>query len=146
MPYGSAAGVAALASLWTLDGEWVDPNDAYSIRGTNPSLTTVESWLDTLSAQMDTCLQTNWFNVPIEQATSPTSYDAVSQYINELASNLARKANGAATVETSPGKTLQDMCKWVETNADSFIKDGVTQTPQVSKKNQAKIRVIGTLP
>jgi len=146
MSYGSAAGVAGLARVWTLDGGWVDPVDAYNIRGTNPSLTTVESWLDNVSDQMDTCLQANWFNTPIIEADSPTAFGSVSQYVNELVANLAREANGVSSASASPGKTLQDMCKWVEMNADSFLKDGVTQTSTPNKKTQAKVRVLGTLP
>jgi len=146
MPYGSVEEVAGMASLWTLDGEWIDPVDAYSIRGTNPSLTTVNMWLVNLTAQMDTCLQTNWFNTPVVVGTSPTSYASVSHYVNTLAANLAKEANGAPSESSSPGKTLKDMCAWVEANADAFVKDGMTQTKTPNLKKQASIRVVGTLP
>ena len=146
MTYGSASGVAALASLWTDDGEWVDPVDAYSIRGTNPSLTTVETWLVNLSSQMDTCLKSNWFNAPADETDNPVSFKSVSQYVNELAANLAREANGADANSSSPGKTLKDMCTWVEDNADSFLGDGMTQTVTPNLKKQVRMSVIGTLP
>ena len=144
MAYGTPEEVAALARLWTQDGEWVDPDDYAEERGTNPTLTTVNLWLDQLSSQMDLCLQTNWFVVPVDPDDSPTAHAAIAQYIVELAAGLARSANGQEG-GVSTGRQAKDMCAWVASNADGFVKDGVQQVEQTDKKTQIKFRVIGTL-
>lgn len=145
MAYGTAADVAALAGVWTLDGEWVDQDDNYDVRGTNPSLTTVNAWLDNVSAQMDIALGTSWFVTPVDEAENPGPYKAISQYVCGLVADLAYLANGVERTVTSQGKTLEMLTKWVEDNEDGLLAGGLTQTPSPSLKKQASFRVIGTL-
>lgn len=141
MAYGVPDDVAALARVWSDDGHWKDANEDYDIRGTNPTLATVTTWLDNLSAQMDVALGSSWFNTP----SNPSgAYKAISQYICELAADLAHLANGVDRV-SSAGRTLKDMTAWVEANADGLIAGGLTQTPTPSLKSQTSFRVIGTL-
>lgn len=145
MSYGTPDDVAALARVWSDDGNWVDPNVDYDIRGTNPTLSTVTTWLENLSAQMDIALGTSWFNTPVSEASYPGPYKAISQYVCGLAADLAHLANGVERTVSSQGKTLEMMTKWVEVNADGLIAGGLSQTPTPSKKTQAGFRVVGTI-
>ena len=44
--YGTTAGVAALARTWTVDGEFQNADACADIEGTNPTLDTVENWIN----------------------------------------------------------------------------------------------------
>lgn len=141
--YGTVAQVAALARLWTHDGSFYDQGDTDFPRGTNPEEKTVTDWLTNLSAQMDIALGSQWFNTPIDPDTATAAYNAISQYVCGLASDLVNRANGV-NVEVSPqGRILKDMTAWVKENADGLLKGGATQTESPAIKTQARFHVIG---
>ena len=143
MSYGTPDDVAAIARIHSRDGHWYDENEDYDIKGTNPTLATVTTWLDNISAQMDIALGSEWFVVPLDLNTSPIAYKAVSQYVCGLAADLAHLANGIEREVSPLGKILQDMTKWVQQNADGLVQDAVRQTPSPSTKRQASFRLIG---
>ena len=143
MAYGTPDHVAELARVHTRNGIWIDPNEDYNIKGTNPTLSTVTTWLDNISAQMDVALGSEWFTVPLDPDQSPIAYKAVSQYVCGLVADLAHLANGIEREVSPLGKILQDMTKWVQLNADGLVKDAVRQTPSPSTKSQASFRMIG---
>lgn len=143
--YGTVAQVGGLASVWSYRGNFYDPEDPDFPQGTTPTETTVTTWLDNLSAQMDIALATNWFVTPISEESAPGAYKAISQYVCGLAADLAHRANGV-DVEVSPqGKIVQDMTKWVQANADGLLAGGATQNASPALKTQARFRVIGNL-
>lgn len=145
MAYGTPEDVAAKARQYTDNGEWVDPNEDYSIRGTNPTLTTVETWLDNISAQMDVALGTSWFVVPVSQANDPEAYKAIAEYVCLLVADQCYLVNGVDRQVSSAGRTLKDLTDWVAKNADGLIALGLTQRPTPSQKSQASFRTVGTL-
>lgn len=141
MSYGTPADVAQLARVWTNNGEWVDP--ATNVRGTNPSLSTVQDWLDRVSNQMNIALASQHFVVPINQTTSPITYSAVTQYVVSLVADMAHVANNVEREVTPEGKVMKDMAAWVETNADGFALDAVMIEEGTAPKNQISFRVVG---
>jgi len=143
MAYGTPDQVADLARVHTRNGHWYDENEDYDIKGTNPTLSTVTTWLENISAQMDVALGSEWFTVPLDPAQSPIAYKAVSQYVCGLVADLAHLANGIEREVSPLGKILSDMTKWVQLNADGLVKDAVRQTPSPSTKRQASFRLIG---
>jgi len=143
MAYGTADEVAALARAFSDDGHWIDPVEDYSIAGTNPTLSTVEAWLDNISAQMDIALGTNWFVTPVNSITQAQAYKAISQYVCGLVADMCYLANGVEREVSPLGKILQDLTKWVSQNADGLVAMGLTQTPTPSTKNQASFRIVG---
>lgn len=86
--YGTQQGVAALASTWTVAGEWQD--ETVYTEATNPSLTTVERWIDQVSGMLNTALAGYGFVVPL---TTPTSLLAAQSVVEGIVSDLARYAN-----------------------------------------------------
>lgn len=134
MSYGTPADVAALARIWTENGSWSAT--------TNPTSTTVQTWLDRLSAQMDLALKANWFPAPVDETDNPTAYKAIAQYICSLAADQAHLVNGVDREVSPAGKILKDMIAWVDSNADGFVADGLAQTPTPSVKRQAMFRTI----
>jgi hypothetical protein len=140
--YGDVTLVAGLARIWTHDGSFYDKDDPDYPAGTNPEEATVTTWLTNLSAQMDIALGSQWFNAPITSDNAPGAYNAISQYIAGLVSDLVHRANGV-NVEVSPqGKILQDMTKWVKDNADGLLAGGATQKESPSLKTQARFRTV----
>jgi len=87
--YGTAEGVAALASTWTRDREWFDDDPPY-VEATNPSLTTVVRWIDQASSMLNIALENNGFTVPLQQARS---IEAAAMLIEEIVSDRARFVN-----------------------------------------------------
>lgn len=145
MSYGTPADVAGLSRVWTLNGLFIDPVEDYDIRGTNPTLTTVQEWLTNVSAQMDVALGSEWFVTPLDPDASPTAYAAIKQYVVGLVADMVHVANGVEREVSPLGKIMQDMTRWVKMNADGLLGKAVKQAPTPSVKTQASIRVIGTL-
>lgn len=86
--YGTPEGVAALASSWTMEGEWLDA-DVYTA-STQPTLTTVVSWIDQVSAMLNNALKNYGFVVPLTNARNVLDANFV---VNGVVSELARYAN-----------------------------------------------------
>lgn len=142
--YGTPDDVAAKARPFSEDGHWVDPNEDYDIRGTNPTLETVTTWLTDVSNQMDIALGTNWFKAPVDLSTHPKAYSAIKEYVTSLVADQCYLVNGVDRQVSPTGKMLKDLTDWVTKNADGLIALGLTQTPSPSIKTQASFRVVGS--
>jgi len=82
--YGSAADVAALCRVYTISGSFTT--------ATNPTLVSVESFIDQISAIANTSLAAQGFNVPITQTDGKL---AVSSMVVQIVSDMAHAANSA---------------------------------------------------
>jgi hypothetical protein len=71
--YGTAAGVAALSSMWTRYGEFFDA-DLY-VDATVPSLAQVENWLVQVTSSLNIALADEGFVVPVTDADVLPSLD-----------------------------------------------------------------------
>lgn len=156
MSYGTQAQVATMASTWTNDGVWVNPSVDYpgSVEPSNPTLDEVEVWLDQVSAQFNVALGSHAFVAPINPATSPNSYKAISQYVVQVVADLCSYKNSSGRFFTEKlverGVTpmaaiLKDINNWIEMNADGLAADGVPQVSIPSIRKQPIFLVIGNL-
>lgn len=142
--YGTPDDVAAKARPFSEDGHWLDPNEDYDIRGTNPTLSTVTIWLTDVSNQMDVALGTSWFKAPVNPDTHPKAYSAIKEYVCSLVADQCYLVNGVDRQVSPTGKMLKDLTEWVAKNADGLIALGLAQTPSPSIKTQASFRVVGS--
>lgn len=143
MAYGTPDEVAAKARPFSDDGRWVDPNEDYDIRGTNPTFATVTTWLENTSAQMDVALGASWFQAPVDPDTSPRAYQAIAEYVCSLVADQCYLVNGVDRQVSPTGRALKDLTDWVAKNADGLIALGLQQVPTPSVKNQASFRMLG---
>lgn len=92
MAYGSLAGVAALAKQFTDNGEFTDADCLNCLQSleTNPTKSEVESWLDQISAAMDTALAGEGFVTPVTHANSVKS---ITMIVNQYVADLVKYAN-----------------------------------------------------
>jgi len=148
--YGSVAGVAALASTWTLNGEFVNP-DVYQ-DGSNPPLATVEDWLGKVCNYMNLALKEAWFVTPVDPDVSPDAYGSISEYVNSLVTDLvaARNSHGRFFTDQALNSRLtrwaqiqKDLRDWIAQNADGLVADNVPQIPHTSAKSQISVMVLG---
>lgn len=82
--YGSAAGVAAYVGVYTKAGVFDTT--------TKPTLANVESWIDQVSALLNTALAKRGFSVPLTQADAKL---AAASLVEQLVSDLAQAANSS---------------------------------------------------
>jgi hypothetical protein len=145
MAYCTAAEVAALAGTWTENGEFLDAD--YDTEATNPSLTTVEGWIDSVSSQMDLSLGQHWFSTPVK-VTAAAAYKSISLYVRRVVADLVAESHGQGRFSTdaytirgaSPQSTiLREMKEWVNENADGFLSSGLTQLTKTAKKNSIRM-------
>ena len=145
--YGTAAGVASIAKMWTDNGEFIDP-DIYGDGGTRPTLTEVENWLTQLSNTMDIVLAGYGFVVPVVQATAISS---IGQMIEAWTSDLVHNANSSGRFWTEKaverGVTplmaiRKDMDAWVGDNGEGLEGIGVPKNPDIQGK---KLFIFDTL-
>jgi hypothetical protein len=126
--YGTVEGVAALARTWTTDDTFLDA-DAYQ-DGTNPSLTTVEKWINQVSALLNTALAKYGFVVPI---TTSRGVLVTASIVEQLVADLCAYANskGRFLTEKFTDKGLSvwrairdDLDEWVLEYAPGLEQDG----------------------
>lgn len=124
--YGTAAQVAALTRRLTNNG-------AYDTT-TNPTLATVESWIDQVSATLNVALAGAGFAVPVSQADAVSALSAV---VTEAVADLALAANSAGRFFTdralergvAPMKVIRhEMSAWVEDQAAGLVGLGAVRT------------------
>lgn len=160
--YGTPAQVAALASMWTRGGLWVDPVGPVpgpADKGTNPSLTQVTEWLVNVSAQMNLALGNANFIVPFYDDATPDSkvqsYLALSQYVSSIVADLAHYKNSSGRFFTekvvergvNPMQAiLKDMAGWIALNERGLIADGLLQFPVQLTRNFPQFRTLGSFP
>lgn len=89
--YGTPEGVAALAPLTThKSGEYIDP-DVYTENDViNPSLSTVVSWIDEVSAMLNSALENHGFATPL---TVPKSVLMAASVVQEIVAARALFVN-----------------------------------------------------
>lgn len=121
--YGTVEGVAAYVPMYTNGGAFDST--------TNPALTTVESWLDQVSAIANTAIADNGFVVPVTQEDALLSLSGV---INQHVADLCHASHGTGRFMTdralsfgmSPMNVIrQELLKWIGDNSDGFIALGV---------------------
>lgn len=157
--YGTPAEVAALASMWSRNGIWVDPvpatEEAPADKGTNPTLAQVTEWLENVSAQLNLALGQANFIVPFDSDISPNAYKAMGQYVSSLVADLAHFKNSSGRfftdrmVErgTTPMQAiLKDMVTWISMNERGLLADGLIQRITPVPRNQLVFRTTGQFP
>jgi hypothetical protein len=124
--YGTAAKVAALTRRYTANGTYNTT--------TNPALATVEGWIDSVSAMLNTILAGAGFSIPIEQA------DAVLMLGEIVAGGVADLCHAANTTGRFYSEKMLDsgkaplsilraeMAAWVEEQADGLELLGAART------------------
>lgn len=125
--YGSPNGVAAYARLYTTNGQFLDPTSDNG-SSTNPTLTVVVSWIDQVSAIVNSALSQNGLVVPIVAVSViPFCTAVVEQAVNDL----CQLANGAGRLAVtnqkgiSPWRIIRDeIYTWATQYADGFEKMG----------------------
>lgn len=140
--YGSATGAAALASMWTLNGVWVDTVPAYGavaeIVGTRPDLTQVLAWLDNVTGMVNVALNGAGFVTPVTQVTA---VQAIDMLVNSIAADLCHAANSSGRFFTehiierglSPMVIVnQQIGNWVAEWAEGFARLGVPRLTTVN--------------
>lgn len=150
--YGTVEGVEALATTYTENGVFVDPDPVYDVEGSNPPLTTVIDWLDSVSAFMNMALMEEYFIPPVELSVSPNSYKAISEYVNSLVADLvaARNSHGRFFTDAAQNSPMtrfaqiqKDLKEWVAQHADALAADNVPQRSRSSIKEQPFLYVLG---
>ena len=124
--YGSVAGVAALAGIYTDSGSFSAT--------TRPAEATVESWIDNVSGIVNALLAEAGFSIPISQTDSVLMLDA---FVEEAVADLCHYANGAGRfyaerVIERGYSTMQiitrDFAGWLESHAIGLENLGATRT------------------
>lgn len=150
--YGTVEGVAALATTYTQDGEFVNVGDPYLPEGTNPPYDTVEEWLESVRAYMDLALMEAYFVTPVSVTVSPVAYRAISEYVNSLTADLvaARNSTGRFFTDAAQQSSLtrwaqiqKDLREWVAQHADALVADNVPQRQINSIKDQPFVSFLG---
>lgn len=145
--YGSVTGVASHASMWTSAGEFKDA-DIYGDGATNPTETTVETWLNELSSTFDVALANQGFEVPVVQAVAVV---AIAAMVETFVADLVHAANssGRFYTERAVEKGLQPMdvirrmiAAWVNENTAGLENMGVPRKSGAVGKNEALFEVV----
>ncbi len=130
--YGTAAGVAAYVGVFTASGAFTT--------ATKPTLAQVESWIDQVSALLNTALAKRGFTVPMTQADAVLGAKSL---VEQLVSDLAQAANSSGRFFSE--KNLErgvnnwniirnDISAWVEEYASGFEELGVSRgAPQATE-------------
>jgi hypothetical protein len=128
--YGSAADVAALTSLYTINGSYTT--------ATIPTLANVEGWIDQVSATMNSALAAQGFVVPVTQADAVL---AIKSFVVEAVTDLAHAANSAGRYYTDAALQRGDspmagvrrgIMAWVEMFAAGLGELGAARTGDTS--------------
>jgi hypothetical protein len=124
--YGTVESVAALTKRFTSSGIYTT--------STNPSISTVESWINQLSSTLNVSLAGAGFKIPITQSDAR---EACSAMIVEAVADLCLAANSSGRFFTdralergvSPMRAIRnEMASWVEEQAEGFELLGATRT------------------
>lgn len=97
--YGTAAGVASLTPQYVnLNGAFDNYPD-----GTNPKLSTVESWINQISAALNVALANAGFVIPVTQADAK---EMLASFVEGHAAMMVRSVNGAGKFAASNERPL----------------------------------------
>jgi hypothetical protein len=125
MSYGATAGVAALSRRFTNSGTYDGT--------TNPTSTTVTTWLAQVSSMLDVALASSGFSVPFTDADITPALDGI---VNALVSDLANAANSAGRFFTdnalqygvAPMSMIRkDILQWVSDNSAGLASMGANR-------------------
>jgi hypothetical protein len=132
--YGTVAGVAALAHTWTTNDTFLNEDACAATSATNPSLTTVENWINQVSAVLNTALSKYGFVVPI---TTARGILVASSIVEQLVADLVAYANSKgrflsekfADSGLSVWRAIRnDLDLWVLEYAPGLEQDGADRT------------------
>lgn len=124
--YGDADQVAAFTRRYTNAGSYDTT--------TNPTLATVEGWIDSVSATLNVILSGSGFTIPITQEDAARDCAGI---VTGAVADLCHAANSAGRFFTeralergvSPLRVLrQEMADWVDAQADGLEMLGATRT------------------
>lgn len=128
--YGTAAHVAALTPVYTASGSYTT--------STNPTLATVVSWIDQVSALMNTNLAAAGFVIPVTQADAKLTLEA---YVEQAVADLCHAAHAAGRFFTehnlragrSPMAIIRsEITEWVTENSSGLQALGATRTNETN--------------
>lgn len=145
--YGTVAGVAALARMWTDGGEFKDP-DVYGNGGTNPTEATVIHWLESVSASVDAALANQGFVTPVAVGSAA---NAIGLIVESFVADLVHSANSSGrfftdrAVErgTAPMNAIRgEIEAWVDSNTTGLELMGVVRVDQAYGANESIFDVI----
>lgn len=123
--YGTAAGVAAYVGVYTVAGVFST--------ATKPTLANVESWIDQVSALLNTALAKRGFTIPMTQTTAVLS---AASLVEQLVSDLAQAANSSGRFFSERflergvsnwAVIRNDISNWVEEYASGLEELGVSR-------------------
>lgn len=126
MSYGSAAGVGGLSALWSDSGTFTT--------STRPTLAQVNTWLDEVSALVDTALADEGFTVPVTVAGVVKELDLL---VNGIVKDLCDYSHGAGRFFSeraidagiSPFITIdKEVHAWVQRKSVGFENQGVPKS------------------
>lgn len=145
MAYGDVDNVAALARVWTDNGQFVDA-DIYGDGGTNPSLTQVETWLAQVSSTLDLVLATQGFDVPVTEVLAVAAIDPL---VEALVVDLCHASNSTGRFAVTGGvdnlspllQIRKELDEWVALNAVGLEGMGVTKSSSYVGRNVASFDV-----
>lgn len=124
--YGSVLGVAGLVPRYTVSSTFDTT--------TRPTLTQVESYIDSVSGIINSMLAQSGFAIPI---TNDSVKDALDLFVNDEVGSIAEGINGAgrfgprATDGVIPNRfklLFEDVKLFIMGNADGFERLGATRT------------------
>lgn len=136
MPYGSAAGVGALAKTWTNNGVFQD--ETLYEPGTPTTLAEVEEWLEQVSAFMDIALANEGFSVPISHVNV---LKAIDLRVNTLVADLVHLQHNKGRLFSdriqesgTPVMTIieRELLAWVTARANGFENLGLVRVINLS--------------
>ena len=126
MSYGSAAGVGGLSALWSDSGTFTT--------STRPTLAQVNTWLDEVSALVDTALKDEGFTVPVTVAGVVKELDLL---VKGIVKDLCDYSHGAGRFFSeraidagiSPFITIdKEVHAWVQRKSVGFENQGVPKS------------------
>lgn len=115
--YGSVADVAGRTP-----GPYLNTSKTFDTT-TNPTLTTVETYIDEISASMNVALADARFTIPVTQADAKK---AIGSVVNDLAADLTNASNSAGRFFSEKAlyagvsvmaQIRKEIREWVESNA-----------------------------
>lgn len=127
--YGSTGDVAGRSP-----GPYVDASTHLFTTSTNPTLATVETYIDEISAVMNVALAGAGFAIPVTQADAKK---AIASCTNDLAADMASASNSAGRFFTERAlngglsvmaQIRKDIKQWVDDNAFGLAALGATRT------------------
>lgn len=134
--YGTLAGVASYTKQWTDNGDFTDADCLECLQDleTNPTKTEVNTWLDQISAAMDTALAGEGFIVPV---THIGALKSISMIVEQYVADLVKYANNTGRFATERARESgieplitidKNILAWAHSHAAGLEEQGVPRT------------------